>query len=292
MNRRLPLLHLMLLVAFSSVADAQHGRGESRVTFFEKANFKGESMTLLPGMRLDNLDGTTFPGGRRANDRISSILVEGDVEVLVYEHADGGGHQLRLTESVRNLDHRPLPEGTGNWNDRISSIEVRGLRAPGRGRDRDPGRPRGPEADPDVIIKRAYQDILNREPDREGQRYYRGLIIDQGWTERMVRDHIRKGDEFRGPVVDRMIKRAYNDLLGRDPDAGGLQVYRRHIIDKNWTEAQLRDAIRAGDEYKNRQRNPTPPTTQQPAPTPGETTAPRHTKENRDREHGDNRPDR
>lgn len=250
--------------------------GEPRVTFFEKANFKGEAMTLYPGMIIDNLDGSSFSGGRRANDRISSIAIEGPVEVLVYEHAHRGGRVLRLTDSVRNLDQRPLPDTAGTWNDRISSIEVRELRGPGRGRDRD--RPSG--EDPDIIINRAYQDILGRDPDPEGRRHYRGLIIDQGWTERMVRDHMRKGDEYRGPTVDRIIKRAYNDLLNRDPDPGGLQTYRRLILDKNWTEAQVRDAIRAGDEYKNRGK-PAPPSVQ-PAPR----------EERRDPEHGDNRPDR
>ena len=96
----------------------------------------------------------------------------------------------------------------------------------------------------------------------------------------MVRDHMRKGDEYRGPAVDRIIKRAYHDLLNRDPDPGGLQTYRRLILDKNWTEAQVRDAIRAGDEYKNRDK-PAPPSAR-PAPR----------EERRDPEHGDNRPDR
>lgn len=276
MNRLLPPCAALLLVALPALAPAQrHGR-EPAATFFEKANYRGESMTLYPGMSIDNLDHSNFSEGRRANDRISSVLIEGDVEVLAYEHANFRGRVLRLTGHAQNLDQRPLPDTAGTWNDRISSIEVREIRGSGRGRDRD--RPR--EEDPDVIIKRAYQDILGRDPDPEGRRHYRGLIIDQGWTERMVRDHMRKGDEYRGPAVDRIIKRAYNDLLNRDPDPSGLQTYRRLILEKNWTEAQVRDAIRAGDEYKNRGK-PAPPSVQ---PVPRE--------ERRDPEHGDNRPDR
>ncbi len=278
MNRQTPLLAALLLVALPILVPAQRPGREPRVTFFEKADFRGESMTLYPGMNIDNLDGSTFGGGRRANDRISSIAIEGHVEVLVYEHAHRGGRVLRLTDSVRNLDQRPLPDTAGTWNDRISSIEVRELRGPGRGRDRPSGE------DPDIIINRVYQDLLGRAPDPEGRRHYRGLIIDQGWTERMVRDHIRKGDEYRGPAVDRIIQRAYSDLLARDPDPSGLQTYRRLIIEKNWTEAQVRDAIRAGDEYKNRGKA-TPPANPPPATRP-----PRE--ERRDPEHGDNRPDR
>jgi hypothetical protein len=293
MNRLFPLPFALLLAALPALACAQRDYREPRVTFYEKADFKGDSLALEPGMFIENLDGTSFGGGRRSNDRISSIRIEGDLEVLVYENSHRRGHVLRLTESVRNLDHRPLPDGLGNWNDRISCIEVRAARdsdrGPGRGRDRD--RPRG--EDPDIIIRRAFQDVLNREPDPEGLRHYRGLVIDQGWTERMVRDHMRKGDEYRGPVVDKIIKRAYNDILGRDPDPSGLQTYRRALIDRGWTEAQLRDALRGSAEYKNRGKA-APPTTQTPdasAPQPAPDN-PTRDRRNRDPEHGDNRPDR
>jgi len=281
-----PLTAALASCALLGSMHASHG---PRVTFYEKADFKGDSLTLEPGMIIENLDGTSFGGGRRSNDRISSLRVEGGLEVLVYEHARFQGRVLRLTESARNLDHRPLPDGSGNWNDRISSIEVRAVRDSGPGRGRD--RPRN--EDPDVVIRRAFQDILSREPDPEGLRHYRGLVIDQGWTERMVRDHMRRGDEYRGPVVDRIIKRAYNDILGRDPDPSGLQTYRRAIIDRGWTEAQLRDDLRGSAEYKNRGK-PAPPTAQTPnnLPRPPASENSPRDRRNRDPEHGDNRPDR
>jgi hypothetical protein len=134
---------------------------------------------------LDNLSGQTFPGGAKLNDGISSIRVEGGAEVYVHADARFRGAVLRLTESARNLTGRLLPgSATTSWNDRISSLRVERRR-----RDE-------PRAEPEVIIQRAYLDLLGREPDPVGLRDYRSLILDQGWSERMVRDNIRRGDEY------------------------------------------------------------------------------------------------
>src|SRR5262249_36929207 len=46
--------------------------------------------------------------------------------------------------------------------------------------------------------------------------------------------------------------RAYQDLLGRDPDDLGLRTYRSRIIDDGWSEAQVRDAIRNSPEFRER----------------------------------------
>src|SRR5438128_10968082 len=37
--------------------------------------------------------------------------------------------------------------------------------------------------DADRIVRRAYQDILDREPDEAGLPQYRGRLIDDGWSE-------------------------------------------------------------------------------------------------------------
>jgi len=77
-------------------------------------------------------------------------------------------------------------------------------------------------------------------------------MIDQGWTERMVRDHIRRGEEFRREGADKIIRRAYQDLLGREPDQDGLRNYRKLLIERDWSETQMRDDIRRSQEYINR----------------------------------------
>jgi len=50
--------------------------------------------------------------------------------------------------------------------------------------------------------------------------------------------------------ADRIVRRAYEDVLGRSPDTDGLRLYRSHIIDDDWSETRVRDALRSSPEYK------------------------------------------
>jgi hypothetical protein len=109
--------------------------------------------------------------------------------------------------------------------------------------------------DPDRIIRRAYEDILHREPDPEGLRHYRLEMIDNGWTERDVREALRKSaehDRVRESSADRIVKRAYQDILGRDPDYNGLVQYRNRIVDDGWDEQDVREALRKSPEFRQK----------------------------------------
>ena len=105
--------------------------------------------------------------------------------------------------------------------------------------------------DPTAVVERAYEDILGRKVDPAGMRMFRSKIIDDGWTERQVRDALRKSPEFNKQSSDAIIKRAYEDILGRHPDRGGLKVYREKISNQHWSEKQVRDSLRQSQEYKN-----------------------------------------
>ncbi len=250
MNRRrsLPVL-VVLAVAITAQAqphDRRDDRGLARhrgprVILYQNADYRGNALVVYAGEELENLSGLTFEGGGTLNDRISSIRVEDGAEVYVYENAGCRGAVMRLTENARDLTGRLMPNSvSASWNDRISSLRVEVRR-----RDE-------PRVDPAVIIKRAYLDLLAREPDPTGLRNYRGLIIDQGWTELMVRDHIRRGDEFRREGANRIIRRAYLDVLGREPDSSGLKHYRELLLDKDWTEGDVRDDLRRSDEFRKK----------------------------------------
>lgn len=224
--------------------DQSQGRDRNRspqVIFYQDADFRGGALAVYPGDTLENLSGLSFPNGSKLNDRISSIRVEGGAEVYVYADARFRGAVMRLVESARDLTGRLLPgSGSASWNDLISSLRVEVRR-----RDE-------PREEPNGVIKRAYLDLLGREPDPGGLRNYRGLIIDQGWTERMVRDHIRRSDEFRHEGAGRIIRRAYLDVLGREPDPSGLKHHRQNLLEKGWTEGDVRDALRRSDEYRQK----------------------------------------
>lgn len=220
--------------------DDRSHREPARIILYEHADYRGDYFVLHPGDEIGNFDGGTFVNGRRLNDRVSSIRVEGDAELFVYADSRYRGHVMRVTESIRDLAARPTADPRVSWNDRISSVRT------GEESRRRPERP----SDPDLIVKRAYEDILGRPADPEGLRHFRSLVIDQGWTERMVRDSLRASAEFRTAGVEKIITRAYQDLLGREPDPSGLANYKRLMLERNWSEQELRDAIRQSPEYR------------------------------------------
>ena len=111
------------------------------------------------------------------------------------------------------------------------------------------------DVDPDRVIRRAYEDILHREPDQEGLRHYRTEMIDNGWTEQDVRQALRKSaehDTVRDSSADRIVKRAYQDILGRDPDYNGLVQYRKRVVNDGWDEHDVREALRSSPEYRQK----------------------------------------
>ena len=109
--------------------------------------------------------------------------------------------------------------------------------------------------DPDRIIRRAYDDILHRAPDADGLRHYRKEMIDNGWTERDVREDLRKSaehDRVKDSSADRIVKRAYQDILGRDADYNGLVLYRNRIVNDGWDEYDVREALRKSPEFRQK----------------------------------------
>jgi hypothetical protein len=177
------------------------------------------------------------------NDKISSIRVFGRADVTVFQDVRFSGRSVRIGGDVRNLKD----EG---WNDRISSLRVRGA---GGGSFGSFGRP---AEDPDRAIRRAYQDILDREPDAQGMRTYRRHMIDDGWSEAEVRESLRKSPEYREKSVmtpvkaQEIVRRAYQNVLRRDPDAGS-QGYVDRVIRDHWSQQDVERELRKSDEYRN-----------------------------------------
>jgi len=243
-------IHLSALIGLAAIATSlpardrdDNGARRSRavVTFYEHAGFRGESFAVRSGESLDNLSRETFDNGTSINDRISSIRIEGEAVVFLYQDAGFRGGVLRLTSSVRNLD-----EYAPGWNDRVSSIRVEHDRG---GRDGAPD-PRQIER-AERMIQRAYREILRREPDPDGLQSYRRHILEEGWDEEQLRHALWTSDEYR-EVVMRIVVRAYQDLLGREPEPRGARLYRDRMLHEHWTEEQVRADIRKSDEYRRR----------------------------------------
>ncbi len=259
---------LLLLLAASVVmagsVSAQPTRPAARVTFFSQTDFTGERITLRAGEKIDDFNHLRFPSGRSAQNRVSSILIEGDVEVSLFDYRAFRGEEITVRRSIANLHALPMANGYENWNNALSSVAVR--ERPGRGhvagdRDRDHHRNRG-EVDarrPDdretiAVVRRAYLDILGREPDASGLKNYVGILQDRGWSPERLRQELRKSDEYRKIVVPREVSTAYREVLKREPDPSGLQFYTGRMINADWTVTRVRDALRRSPEYQATQR--------------------------------------
>jgi len=87
-------------------------------------------------------------------------------------------------------------------------------------------------------------------------------LRDDGWNDLISSLRVRQPERWngfgrgggfgRGDEADRIVRRAYQDLLGRDADDRGLRTYRSRIIDEGWSEAQVRESIRNSPEFRER----------------------------------------
>jgi hypothetical protein len=239
------LFAIVALLAASSTASAQRwGHGPTPgagACFYQDANFRGDYFCARSGESISSM-----PNGM--NDGISSIRLFGSAEVTVFKDVDFRGGSQRFDGNIRNL----VDEG---WNDRISSLRVQ---AAGSGRFDDRSsrdNRRGP--DPDVTVRRAYQDILQRDPDPAGLRMYRSHIIDDGWTEEQVRAALRSGPEYRElttmtrPKAQEIVRRAYLAALKREPDAGA-EGYVNNVLRNKWSQEDVERELRKSPEYRNK----------------------------------------
>jgi hypothetical protein len=222
------------VLAGSSIAEAQGGFPRDGACFFEDTNFRGQYFCVAAGDDIDRM-----PSG--ANDRISSIRVFGRAEVRAFRDTRFRGDSVRITSNVRDLDDQ-------DFDDEISSVRIEG-RAFGGGRRS--------AQNPEQIVRRAYQDILDRDPDPVGMRIYRSHIVDDGWTEQDVREELRKSDEYRErntmtrAKAEEIVRQAYLTVLNREPDAGS-RGYVESVLRRKMTREQLEGELRNSSEYRNR----------------------------------------
>jgi len=216
--------------------------GRPCVIFYEDADFRGGALVLAPGEAIENLEHVRFDNGHPCNDRISSIRVLGNAEVEIFTDAFFRGEGGWLRQDILNLRDLPRPGGFQSWNDCISSFRV-GLRHGER-----------PHVDAERIVRQAYLQVLLREPDREGERMFIQRVREQDWNEEMVCAALRRSEEFRGVVVNRIIERAYLDLFGRRPDPHGAEHYRMLFLEKGMNDSALREELMRSEEYRRNHR--------------------------------------
>ena len=273
---RSSLLLLLGLFAATSLLAQRSDSSRSTVTLFSGPHYTGERIVLSGEDKLDDFNYVRFPSGRGANNRVSSIRVEGDVEVTLFLYREFSGEQITLHRSISRLSDIALRDEPESWDDNLSSITVRPLAS----RSREHSRPSpdfvGPVVRPNPatgpsrtdsrrsswkddrhnetvkIVRKAYLDVLDREPDSHGLTQYVGIVEDRGWSEDRLRNELRRSREYRDVTVPKQISQVYREVLGREPDSAGKSFYSRQMINRGWTVSRVRDALRRSPEYAQR----------------------------------------
>jgi hypothetical protein len=200
MNRRTivrflaPAMLGALIVSIPEVASAQLRWGRPAVPrdgacFYRDAGFRGDYFCVRAGEDLP-----WIPGG--LNDEISSIRTFGRAEVTVYRDRRFSGRSERFERDVFNLRN----EG---WNDKLSSLRVDRGRGGYGYRDRDGRRDRDDRRDDrrdlaraEEIVRRAYLEVLRREPDA-ASRGWVDRVLQDNWTQADVERELRRSPEYR-----------------------------------------------------------------------------------------------
>ena len=236
-KRFAPRLALWLL-AWCTALPAQPA---GRAAFFTEPDYRGEMLVVEAGAGLDNLEFVRDARGRPFNDRFRSVRIEGAVRIAIFEHSQFRGAATWLNRSTPDLSAFSLGQsGTVSWDRAVSSLQVEAA-------------PSGQvfyawsARDADRAIRAAYRDVLGRDPDQPGLRFYRGRLLDAGWSETQLRETLRRSEEFGSRDFGAIVRRVYREVLGRDPDDSGLAAYTR-ALGRGQTEAELRAELRRSRE--------------------------------------------
>lgn len=213
-----------------------------RAYFYTEPGFQGECFTVEAGTNLDNLANILDSQGQPFNDRIHSIQLEGPLRLVVFRHAGFSGESIWINGDVADLRaYAFAPGSSGSWARNISSAQLEGV---GQGVvvfyrwDR---------RDAERAIRSSYLEYFGREPDPAGQRHYLAYLLQGGWTLEQLHQDLRRSAEFRNRDVDGIIRREYRQVLGRDPDASGMNAYRR-AMSRGMTIGELRTDLRRSGE--------------------------------------------
>jgi len=250
------LLGALALIASPALAQPRWGRPvepRNGACFYRDPDFRGDYFCAAVGEEISSVPFSM-------SEQIASIRTFGNVEVTVFQNGRFSGRSTRFDREVRDL----RDEG---WRDRLASLRVmRVSSGGGYGSARGDSGGRGgydsgrvTSADADRIVRRAYRDILDREPDSPGLRQYRNRVIDDGWSEEKVREELRKSPEYREKntmtpaKAKETVRRAYLSVLGREPDSGS-QGFVDNVLRNKWTEQDVARELRKSEEYLSKKR--------------------------------------
>jgi hypothetical protein len=165
---------------------------EAGAVLYSAPNFVGETLWLEAGTTIEDLRDLTFESGRKVNDKVSSIRLEGGVRVTLFADPRFTGDRVELTESAPDL--RQLPRSPGrreSWDDCITAVRV------SRGGGNRPDGDRDKDREIEQLITRIYREVLHRPPTPEELLIFDRKYREHRWNERQLRDAIREHNEDR-----------------------------------------------------------------------------------------------
>lgn len=220
--------------------EPEHVHSEVSVTFYSDAHFRGESITVPANTAFEDLSDIRFGSGRRVDNRISSVWIEGHAHVTLYDRDDFDGDFITLTESEADLD-LVRKDRYGDWDNDASSLSVS---THGQAIACADG-PMYPAPEPVVVHHPAPAPVVVVSCPI-------GCTHGPGSNCSRSRGHqdFRYGHAFgRDPAIIRQVERAYRDVLRRSPDRDGRRTYYYTMIERGWSESRLRKELRKSDEY-------------------------------------------
>jgi hypothetical protein len=265
-----------LMTSASAQSPGTGNVGPNRVTFYTEPGYQGEALVVEAGAAVENLERLTRQGRQSWAGAISSVRIDGAAQAHLFSEPGFSGDAIILATSIPDLYAESRGRTSGpNWDRAIAAVRVTGPATiasappPPPVMERPPTTvfvtpppppppavvvvtPARPRLDPrtaDLIVQRAYREVLDRGPDPEGARLYRQRLMQEGWSERQVIEHLQRSSEARAVNADAAIAKAYREVLGREPDANGLAHYRAKWRE-GWTQGQIRADLQRSKESR------------------------------------------
>jgi len=168
------------------------------------------------------------------------------------------------------LGREPDAEGFKYWLEKISSgVDTLGTLATGIANSLEylaknsTVTPDNQPVDYSARIRDLYRNMLGREPDVEGFKYWVDKILSGENTLATLANSIADSDEYKklnaareGDVqkaaYEKQLRDLYQNMLGREPDSGGLAYWLGQLLNGTDNIGTVAASIAVSDEYKSR----------------------------------------
>jgi len=151
----------------------------------------------------------------------------------------GESFVIETGAAVENLGR--LPRNRGSWNNGVSSLRIEGIATVLAYADADF---RGPR----LVTSSSLRDLVAERRSGGSDANWDRVIS----SIRVIPPHSHAFDREPGydaPTASNIVQRAYRDILGRDADADGLRSYREKLIQRGWSEEDVRNDLHRSREF-------------------------------------------